>query len=170
MSETINNSASTSYHFGDPTTVFSATSNVLPINYESSTGLNLTKTSNTDTFSIGDILTYTITITNSSGSYLNGVRIIDDIGGGNLAYVLSSASLTYNGQSYPVTPVATSPLTFTLQQLPSGATMTLTYRSQVVFNLPPTVSLITNTVRGIGYTSTGTINGFASNTIKKKLV
>ena len=167
MSEIINNTASTNYTFNGSTTVNTVTSNTLPVNLQTSTGLILSKTANPTTFSAGSIITYTITITNSSGNYLNGVRIIDDLGGGNLAYVLSSASLTYNGQSYPVTPISTNPLTFTLQQLPVGATMTLTYRCQVIFNLPASISTITNSVRGIGYTATGTVNGFANTTISR---
>ena len=167
MAQTINNSASTVYNFNGGASE-TASSNVLPINFQSSTGLTLTKTASPATFSAGDIVTYTITITNSSASFLNGVRIIDNLGGGNLAYVLSSASLSTSSTTYPVNPISTNPLTFTLQQLSSGATMTLTYRAQVVFNLPSTVSMITNTVQGIGYTSTGTITGFANSTIEKK--
>lgn len=167
MAETINNSASTVYNFNGGSSE-SATSNVLPINLQSSTGLTLTKTANPTTFLAGEIITYTITITNNSASFLNGVRIIDNLGGGNLAYVLSSASLSTGTTTYPVNPVATSPLTFTLQQLGVGARMTLTYKAQVIFNLPSTVSMITNTVQGIGYTASGTITGFANKTIEKK--
>ena len=166
---TINNSASTTYNFlgGASST---ATSNDLPINYESQNGLTLTKSASTSTFSVGDIITYTIEITNSSSSYLNGVRIIDNLGGGYLAYVIGSASLTTSSQTYPVNPISTNPLTFTLQQLPVGATMTLKYSCQVIFNLPSTVSLITNTVQGIGYISSGTVSGYANSTIEKKTV
>ena len=167
MAETINNSASTVYNINGGASE-SATSNVLPINLQSSTGLTITKTANPTTFLAGDIITYTVTITNNSASFLNGVRIIDNLGGGNLAYVLSSASLTAGSITYPVNPVATNPLTFTLQQLGVGATMTLTYRAQVIFNLPSTVSMITNTVQGIGYTASGTITGFANTPIEKK--
>lgn len=166
MSETINNSASTNYTLDG--TSSTATSNVLPINFTSSEGLNLTKTSDKDTFVAGEIITYTVTISNTSGLFLNGVRIIDNLGGNNLAYVLSSASLSTSSGSYPVNPISTNPLTFTLQQLASGATMTLTYKAQVIFNLPSTVSLITNTVQGIGYPFSGTITGFANHTIEKK--
>jgi len=167
MSETINNSATAIYSL-DGTTSNLANSNVLPLNFDNSQGLSITKSSNVSTFSAGSIITYTITVTNNSPYFFTGVRIIDNLGGGNLAYVLSSASLTASGQTYPVTPIATNPLTFTLQQLSVGATMTLTYKCQVIFNLPTTVSLITNTVQGIGYTSTGTVTGFANNTIQKK--
>lgn len=165
---TITNQASTSYQFASSSEVLTTNSNVNEITLENSQGLNITKTSNTNTFSSGDIITYTINITNNSNQYLTGVRIIDNLGGGNLAYVLGSAKLTVGTLTYSVNPVATNPLTFTLQQLNVGQSMTLTYNSQVIFNLPQSVQSITNTVQGIGYTSTGTINGFASNTIQKK--
>lgn len=169
MAQTINNSASTIFIVNGGASE-SATSNVLPINLQSSSGLGLNKTASPTTFSAGDIITYTITITNSSPSYLNGVRIIDNLGGGNLAYVLSSATLTSGSTTYPVNPIATNPLTFTLQQLPVGASMTLKYKAQVIFNLPSTVSMITNTVQGIGYTASGTITGYANTSIEKKTV
>lgn len=167
MSEIINNRASTVYSLNGGTPI-TATSNVLPITHTTTGGLTLTKTSDRDTFLPGDIITYTITITNSSGLYLNGVRIIDDLGGNNLAYVLSSGSLTTSSETYPVNPIATNPLTFTLQQLASGASMTLTYKAQVIFNLPSSVNSITNSVQGIGYPFSGTVTGTADNTIQKK--
>ena len=167
MAQTINNSASTVFNYNGGATE-TATSNVSSVNFQSSMGLEITKTASPDTFSAGDIITYTIIITNNSASYLNGVRIIDNLANGNLAYVLSSASLSAGTTTYPVNPVSTNPLTFTLQQLPTGASMTLTYKAQVIFNLPQNVLMLTNTVQGIGYTATGTISGFSSSTIQKK--
>ena len=168
MPTTITNEASTTYQFNGSSDVNSLTSNENTIVLEDSQGLVLTKNSNPSDFLAGEIITYSITITNTSASFLTGVRIIDNLWGGNLAYVLGSASLTTATQTYPVTPIATNPLTFTLQQLGVGASMTLTYRAQVIFNLPSAVTTITNTVQGIGYTSTGTITGFANRTIQKK--
>jgi len=165
---TITNQATTSYQFANSSEMLNASSNINEITLENSQGLNITKTSNLNSFSAGDIITYTVSITNNSNHYLTGVRIIDNLGGGNLAYVLGSAKLTVGTLTYQVNPVSTSPLTFTLQQLNVGASMTLTYNCQVIFNLPQSVQSITNTVQGIGYTSTGTITGFASNTIQKK--
>ena len=165
---TITNQATTSYQFANSSEVLNKTSNVNELTLENSQGLTLTKTSNVNTFSAGEIITYTVNITNNSNHYLTGVRIIDNLGGGNLAYVIGSAKLTVGTLTYPVNPVATTPLTFTLQQLNVGQSMTLTYNCQVIFNLPQSIQSITNTVQGIGYTSTGTITGFASNTIQKK--
>ena len=168
MATQINNQASTTYQFSGGTEVLTSTSNENTITLRDASGLTITKTANPTTFSAGDIITYTVRITNNSSSYLNGVRIIDDLGGGNLAYVVGSGSLTTSTETYPVSPVAVNPLTFTLQQLGVGSSMTLTYKSQVIFNLPSSVSSITNSVKGIGYTSTGTITGSDLETILKK--
>lgn len=129
-------------------------------------GLTITKTSSSPTFSVGEIITYTIQISNTSDINLSGVRIIDDLGGMKTAYVVGSGKLTYGSNTYPVWPIATSPLTFTLQELGSGESMTLEYKCQVIFNLPSYINSITNTVQGIGYL-TGTITGSASSTITR---
>lgn len=168
MSNTIYNEASTTYMFDGSSETNTATSNTNTVILQSSSGITLSKTGTPTSFLAGDIITYRVTITNSGSYFFNGVRIIDNLGGGNLAYVVGSASLTVGSLTYPVTPVATNPLTFTLQQLNVGATMVLTYRAQVIYNLPSSVTSITNSVRGIGYTSTGTEEGTTSFTIQKK--
>lgn len=167
MPTTVTNQTTTEYTFDGSTDVLVTTSNEHDVVLLDLQGITLTKTSNTNTFSAGQIITYTVQITNNSSQFFNGVRIIDNLGGGNLAYVIGSATLTVGSLTYPVTPVATSPLTFTLQELNVGGTMTLRYNSQVIFNLPATINNITNTVQGIGYTSTGTVTGFASNTVSR---
>lgn len=164
---TIMNSASATYTLPSDTTGRTIVSNDLAITYNTSNGISLVKTATPDTFSAGSIITYTIRITNTSSTYFTGVRIIDNLANGNLAYILSSASLTTSTQTYSVTPVATSPLTFTLQQLGVGATMTLTYRAQVLFNLSSSITELINRVEGIGYTSSGTVTGFANSTITR---
>lgn len=167
MPTTVTNQTSTEYIVNGSTEVFTTQSNSHNVVLQDAQGITLTKTSNSNTFAVGQIITYTIEITNSSSQFFNGVRIIDNLGGGNLAYVVGSATLTVGSLTYPVTPVATNPLTFTLQELNVGGTMTLRYNCQVIFNLPSTVNSITNTVQGIGYTSTGTVSGFASNTVTR---
>ncbi len=168
MPTTINNQAEGKYQFEGSSATNTVNSNISSIVLEDGQGLEIVKTANPTTFLAGDIINYTVRITNNSSSWLSGVRIIDNLGGGNLAYVTGSGSLNTLSTTYPVTPVATNPLTFTLQELNPGQTMTLSYRSQVIFNLPSSVESITNNVQGIGYTSTGTINGFDSSTIQKK--
>lgn len=168
MSSIITNEATATYQFNGSTETMTTTSNENTIILQDNSGITLSKTGSPTEFVAGDIITYRVTITNSGSYFFNGVRIIDNLAMGNLAYVTGSASLTVGNLTYPVSPVATNPLTFTLQQLNVGATMTLTYRCQVIFNLPSTITSLTNTVRGIGYTSTGTEETTASYTIQKK--
>lgn len=168
MATTIFNEANATYQYSGSGELLTTTSNENQITLEDFQGLTLFKTSSQDSFLPGEIIPYTITITNNSAQFLTGVRIIDNLAGGNLAYVLGSARLSTSSQTYPVSPVATNPLTFTLQQLNVGETITLTYNAQVIFNLPASVLTLTNSVQGIGYTSTGTINGFSSHSIQKK--
>lgn len=167
MSTTITNEATTTYQYAGAPSSSTTTTNTNTIVLQDASGLNITKTASSTTFAPGDIITYTVAITNNTGSYLNGVRIVDNLGGGNLAYVSGSANLSTLTTSYPVSPVATSPLTFTLQQLNVGQTMTLTYRAQVIFNLPSTVNSITNSIHGTGYTSDSTVSGYANSTISR---
>lgn len=167
---TIMNNATASYTSPSDSLSRTISSNDLEITYNTSSGISLVKTASPTTFTVGSIVTYTIKITNTSSTYFTGVRIIDNLGGGNLAYVVSSAKLTTSTQTYSVTPVATNPLTFTLQQLGVGASMTLTYKAQVVFNLPTTITEITNSVEGIGYTSSGTVTGFTNSTITRNSI
>lgn len=167
MSTTITNEATTTYQYVGASSTETVTSNTNSIVLEEASGLMITKSASATTFVPGDIITYTVKITNNTGSYLTGVRIIDNLGGGNLAYVSGSASVSTLSTTYPVTPVSTSPLTFTLQQLNVGQSMTLTYKAQVIFNLSSSVTLITNSIQGIGYTSDSTVSGYANATVTR---
>ncbi len=167
MAEIINNTASTTYTLSGSTTPNTITSNELPLNFDNSGGITVTKVASPTTYSAGSIIDYTVTITNSSTMPFTGVRIVDNLGGDNLAYVLSSATITTSTQTYPVTPIATNPLTFSLQELAVGDTMTLKYKAQVIFNLSSSVNQITNSLQAIGYTSTGAVTAFAYATITR---
>ena len=167
MSTTITNEATTVYQYVGSASTETVSSNTNSIVLEDASGLTITKTPSATNFAPGDIITYTVTITNNTGSYLTGVRIIDNLGAGNLAYVSGSATVSTLSTTYPVTPVSTSPLGFALQQLNVGQTMTLTYRAQVIFNLSSSVSLITNSIQGIGYTADSTVSGYANSTISR---
>jgi len=164
----ISNSAEATYTLVGEDVPETVTSNEVVVNFTAGGSISLTKTASPTTFRAGDIITYTINITNTGSTNFNGVRIIDNLGNNNLAYVIGSGSLTFGSLTYPVTPVATNPLTFTLQELESGQSMTLTYKSQVIFNLSPSVTSITNSVQGIGYTDDGTVTNTTSSTITKK--
>ena len=85
---TITNQSQTTYQFDGSSEVLTTSSNINEVTLEENQGLILTKTASPTTFVAGSIITYTVTITNSSSSFLTGVRIIDNLGANNLAYVL----------------------------------------------------------------------------------
>ena len=139
---TITNQGSASFQFENEGEIITITSNENQVTLNNSTGLNIKKTSSQETFLPGEIITYTIQITNNSNQYLTGVRIIDDLANNNLAYVLGSAKLSIGTLTYSVAPIATTPLTFTLQQLNTGQTMYLTYDAQVIYKLPHSIIFV----------------------------
>ena len=66
MPTTINNQATASYQFSGSGEVNTVTTNLNSVVLEDSQGLSITKTGSPNTFLAGDIITYTITITNTS--------------------------------------------------------------------------------------------------------
>ena len=163
----ITNNATATYISNESGEPISLNSNTSTINLKQTENLVISKSASSSTFSNGSIITYTITITNTGPNYLNGIQVIDNLGEGNLAYVLGSANLSTETESYTVTPNSTNPLTFSLQQLNLGETITLNYQAQVIFNLPISVNKITNSVRAIGFTNTNSFTAFASSTISR---
>lgn len=130
-------------------------SNVAEIALESAVGF--TKTSVGSTYRDGSVLTYIITVTNSSGSALTNSVISDNLG----TYVFGAAELTplsyispavllINGQDVSAqltvdTSVAGS-LVFTVPSIPAGATANIIYNAQANEYAPLALnSTITNT-------------------------
>lgn len=130
-------------------------SNIAEISVESAVGF--TKTSLGSTYGDNSILTYILTLTNSSGSVINGSTITDNLG----TYVFGSTELTpleyvapavllINGQDVSVQlgvdASVLGNLTFTIPTIPAGATANIIYKAQVNDFAPLAVnSTITNT-------------------------
>ena len=70
MATTITNQSSTTYQFTGSTDTLTTTSNINQVVLEDFQGLSITKTSSVREFSAGEIITYTIRITNNSSHYL----------------------------------------------------------------------------------------------------
>ena len=115
-------------------------SNIAEISVESAVGF--TKTSLGSTYSDNSILTYILTVTNSSGSVINGSTITDNLG----TYVFGATELTpleyvapavllINGQDISaqlgVDASVPGNLTFTIPTIPAGATANIIYKAQV---------------------------------------
>ena len=130
-------------------------SNIAEIALESAVGF--TKTSVGATYRDGSVITYILTVTNSSGSPISGSTITDNLGtyvfGASeltpLTYV-SPAVLLINGQDVSAqlsvdTSVAGS-LIFGIPTIPAGATANIIYNAQANEYAPLTLtSSITNT-------------------------
>ena len=150
---TIENFATVSYTSGGITET--KISNIAEISVESAIGF--TKTSLGNTYTDDSILTYILTVTNSSGIGIIGSTITDNLG----TYVFGATELTpleyvspavllINGQDVSAQLVVDSSvpgsLTFTLPTIPAGATANIIYNAQVNDYAPLAVdSTITNT-------------------------
>lgn len=149
----IENFATVSYTSGG--IVGTKVSNIAEISIESAVGF--TKTSLGNTYNDDSILTYILTITNSSGSEISGSSITDNLG----TYVFGATELTpleyvapsvllINGQdvSAQLGVDSSSPesLIFTIPTIPAGATANIIYKAQVNDFAPLSInSTITNT-------------------------
>ena len=130
-------------------------SNIAEISVESAVGF--TKTSLGNTYTDNSILTYILTVTNSSGSAVTGSTITDNLG----TYVFGTTELTpleyvspavllINGQDVSaqltVDASISGSLIFTIPSIPAGATANIIYKAQLNDYAPLAVdSTIINT-------------------------
>ncbi len=149
----IENFATVSYTSGGVSEI--KISNIAEISLESAVGF--TKTSLGSTYNDSSILTYILTITNSSGSDIVGSTISDDLG----TYVFGTTELTpleyvapsvllINGKDVSVQlgvdTSVTGKLIFTIPTIPAGATANIIYKAQTNDFAPLALnSIITNT-------------------------
>ena len=135
---TIENFATVSYTSGGITET--KVSNIAEISIESAVGF--TKTSLGNTYSDNSVLTYILTVTNSSASNITGSTVTDNLG----TYVFNTTELTpleyvapavllINGQDVSaqlgVDASTQGSLIFTLPNIPAGATANIIYKAQV---------------------------------------
>lgn len=133
--------------------------------------VTLTKTSTLDAYRVGQRMTYTVGIVNSSVSPISTVTLSDDLGGyafgGGTVYPLNyvdgSATLLVDGVPTAVTVTDTEPLTLSGFTLPAGGSAVVVYNADVTAFAPPAPDgqiINTVTVNGIGaaVTATETVN------------
>ena len=149
----IENFATVSYTSGGITET--RVSNIAEISVESAIGF--TKTSLGNTYNDNSVLTYILTVTNSSGSDITGSTITDNLG----TYVFGSTELTpleyvapavllINGQDVStqlgVDTTTVGSLIFTIPTIPAGTTANIIYKAQVNDYAPLAIdSTIVNT-------------------------
>ena len=149
----IENFATVSYTSGGITET--RVSNIAEISVESAVGF--TKTSVGNTYRDNSILTYILTVTNSSGSDITGSTITDNLGTYTFGTTeltpltfVSPAVLLINGQDVSAQLVVDSStpgsLVFTVPTIPAGTTANIIYKAQTNDYAPlATDSTITNT-------------------------
>ena len=149
----IENFATVSYTSGGITET--RVSNIAEISVESAIGF--TKTSLGNTYNDNSVLTYILTVTNSSGSDITGSTITDNLG----TYVFGATELTpleyvapavllINGQDVSaqlgVDTTTVGSLIFTIPTIPAGTTANIIYKAQVNDYAPLAIdSTIVNT-------------------------
>ena len=117
--------------------------------------LTASKTSIEENYTPGEIVTYAITLKNTGNTSLNGLIVLDDLGGYDfggttlypLTYVVGSATLFVNGVLQP-SPTATAgpPLIISGINIPGGGDAVLVYQARANQYAPPyTDGVITNT-------------------------
>ena len=101
--------------------------------------LTMTKTAVTDEYTVGDDVTYVISIANSSASPMTGITVTDDLGGYEydagtlypLTYVTGSVKYYQNGEYQPTAPTVTAgpPLAFSGITVPANGNVMLIYEA-----------------------------------------
>ena len=132
--------------------------------------LAVTKTAVDSTYTLGDIITYVVTLRNTGTTALTGITVTDDLGGYlfntatvyPLTYEDGSATLFIDGTPQPApTVTAGPPLTVTGLTVPAGGNTVLVYQARVnAFASPAADGTIINTATvtgdGIGTPLTAT--------------
>lgn len=170
MAKEVTNQATVKYTYSGSSEQKSETSNVATISVMDESALSITKYTQSSTFTPGGTVTYHIDIENLGSQYFTGVKITDNLGGTPqyLTYVPGSATLYYNDQILAAEVASTNPLVFTLSPLASGKKMILTYTVRVSSSIPSSVTTITNTATGEGFTATDKVTDTSSTDISRR--
>ena len=118
--------------------------------------LTITKTAVTNTYALGDDVTYIISITNNSATEYSNILLSDDLGGYEvgagtvypLEYVEGSMRRYVNGDlTAPPTVTAGPPVSISAVEVPANGNVILVYEARITQYAPPYVEgAITNTV------------------------
>lgn len=151
--ETITNQAQVSFSFEGSEVTKTNTSNIVNSSMKDEYSILVEKTSTTECFKAGEVISYMIRVTNNGCGCLSNFTVTDNLGGEDYeSYVDGSARLFINGSMRSVTPSDLSPLTFEISdRLDKDAEFILEYNVLVNENISSEVNEITNEVTVHGY-------------------
>lgn len=151
--ETISNQAHVTFSYGESETTKTNSSNIVNSSMKDKYSISVEKTSTTECFRAGEIISYMIRVTNTGCGCLSNFTITDTLGGEDYAsYVEGSARIFINGSMNTISPSDLSPLTFSVQdRLERDDEFVLQYNVLVNENISSEVTEITNQVTVRGY-------------------
>ncbi len=131
--------------------------------------LRVTKEAQCESFAVGDIINFMVTIKNCGVSYFTGIRVVENFGGlAQLNFVSGSARVFSGGECTVPDIINCKPLTISLSPLLPNQTIVLTYSCKVLPTFPKNHLSIKSTIEVTGYTYNSTVTSLAECEIKKE--
>ena len=175
--ETITNQAQVTFSYGDLETTKTNTSNIVNSSIKDKYSILVEKTSTTECFRAGEIISYIVSVKNTGCGCLSNFTITDNLGGEDYAnFVDGSARIFINGSMTSIVPKSLNTLTFTVSgRLERDEELVLQYNVLVNSDINSEINEITNTVNVAGYPcgcasdeqNTTVVEGSAEHTISK---
>lgn len=151
--ETISNQAYVTFSYGDLETTKTNTSNVVNSTMKDEYSILVEKSSITERFRAGEIITYMIHIKNDGCGCLGKFIVTDNLGGeGYTTFIEGSARVFIGGSMTSIIPTDTDPLKFTITGLlERDEELIIQYNVMVASNISAEVDEITNKVEVYAY-------------------
>ena len=173
--ETISNQAHVTFSYGNLDTTKTNNSNIVISSIKDRFSLSVEKTSTTNCFRAGEIISYMVTVKNTGCGCLSNFTLTESLNEDYVSYVEGSGKLFMNGSMATLDPSDLSPLTFLVSgNIERDESFIFQYNVMVNSDISPEVNEITNRVEVRGYPCGCTCNennncveGEAEHTIPK---
>lgn len=151
--EIISNQAHVSFSYAGSEETYSNDSNIVNSSIKDKYSISVQKTTTTECFRAGEIISYMVRVTNTGCGCLTNFTVTDNLGGEDYAtFIEGSARLFIGGSMRDITPSSTDPLTFEFNdRLEKDEEFILQYNVTVNEDISSEVTEITNHVEVRGY-------------------
>ena len=173
--ETISNQAHVTFSYGNLDTTKTNNSNIVISSIKDKFSLSVEKTSTTNCFRAGEIISYMVTVKNTGCGCLSNFTLTESLNEDYVSYVEGSGKLFMNGSMATLNPSDLSPLTFLVSgNIERDESFIFQYNVMVNSDISPEVNEITNRVEVRGYPcgctcneNNNSVEGEAEHTIPK---